>query len=112
MAEDGLLLVCLPFLLEVGLSARNATELATVRGGLQQFPHVPVDEEVERLALAAQARLPAAGRHRLPPADVLVAALAHRHGAGVLHYDKHFDLLAERSGLAFDSVWLAPRGAL
>lgn len=66
----------------------------------------------ERLALAAQARLAAAGQHRLAPADVLVAALAHRHGAGVLHYDRHFDVLAERSGLSYASVWLAPRGTL
>jgi hypothetical protein len=31
-------------------------------------------------------------------------------GAGVIHYDNDYDTLAEV--MAFDSIWLAPRGSL
>jgi hypothetical protein len=31
---------------------------------------------------------------------------------GVLHYDGDYDLLAERTSLAFESEWLAAPGAL
>ena len=33
-------------------------------------------------------------------------------GAGVLHYDRDYDLIAERSGLDFQSEWLAPAGSI
>ena len=52
------------------------------------------------------------GHHRLPPVDLLIAALADRHGLGVLHYDHDYDLIAEKTDLTFDSVWLAARGTL
>ena len=40
----------------------------------------------------------------------LIAAAAQEAGVGVLHYDRHFDRLAEV--LHFRSVWLAPAGSL
>ena len=43
---------------------------------------------------------------------MLVAAIADRHGLGILHYDHDYDLIAERTDLEFESVWLAPRGTL
>ena len=49
-----------------------------------------------------------AGHSRLPPIALLVAALADRHGVGVLHYD----LIAAKTDLNFQSVWLAPSVAL
>ena len=51
-------------------------------------------------------------RHRLAPADVIIAACAHAADMGVLHYDGDFDLLAERTSLTFKSEWLAPPGTL
>lgn len=42
----------------------------------------------------------------------MVAAIADVNGLGVLHYDGDYDLLAERTDLRFDSVWLAERGSL
>jgi predicted nucleic acid-binding protein len=59
-----------------------------------------------------QAQLARVGHHRLPPVDLLIAALADRHGLGVLHYDHDYDLIAEKTDLAFDSVWLAARGSI
>lgn len=46
------------------------------------------------------------------PMDLIIAALADRHDLGILHYDADYDLIRERTDLDFDSVWLAPRGAL
>jgi hypothetical protein len=41
---------------------------------------------------------------------VLIAAAAQDAGIGVLHYDHHYDRLAEV--LHFPSVWIAPPGGL
>ena len=103
---------CLPFLLEAGYSARDAREHDELLAELAALPRFPVDHDVEQRALDAQRQLARVGHHRLPPVDLLVAAVADRHGLGVLHYDRDYDVLAEKTDLAFDSVWLAPRGSL
>jgi predicted nucleic acid-binding protein len=46
------------------------------------------------------------------PIDLLVAAVAEHHGSAVLHYDADYQLLAERTDLAFDSVWAGTRGSI
>jgi predicted nucleic acid-binding protein len=110
----GRLVVCLPFLLEAGYSARNAADHASLLAGLGALPRVEIDADVEQRALALQAQLARAGHHRLARADVVViiAALADRHGLGVLHYDADYEVLLERTDVRFESVWLAPRGTL
>lgn len=110
--EDGRIGGCLPFLLEAGYSARDAQEHHDVLDELLALPQFEIDMRVERRAVEAQRQLARVGHHRLPPVDLLVAAIADRHGLGVLHYDRDYDLLAERTDLEFESVWLAPRGAL
>lgn len=110
--ESGRIAVCLPFLLEAGYSARDAREHGQLLTELLSLPHYHLDDVVEQRALDAQAQLARAGHHRMPPVDLLVAAIADRHGIGVLHYDHDYDLIAERTDLAFDSVWLADRGTL
>jgi predicted nucleic acid-binding protein len=112
LIESGLIATCLPFLLEAGYSARGAREHDELLGDLATLPRFPIDADVEQRALDAQRQLARVGHHRLPPVDLLVAAVADRHGLGVLHYDGDYDLLAEKTDLAFDSVWLAPRGSL
>jgi predicted nucleic acid-binding protein len=110
--ESGLIAACLPFLLEAGYSARNAREHDRLLAELGALPHFHVDDVVEERALDAQAQLARAGHHRLPPVDLLVAAIADCHQLGVLHYDHDYDVIAEKTDLAFDSVWLAARGML
>jgi predicted nucleic acid-binding protein len=110
--ERGELVVSLPFLLEAGYSAHDATVHGQPLDELLTLPRVGVDEEVEDRALAAQRRLARAGHHRLPPVDLILAALADRHGIGILHYDGDYDLVLERTDLRFESVWLATRGSL
>ena len=110
--ESGRLAVCLPFLLEAGYSARTAREHDQLLAELRSLPHYQLDGATEHRALDAQAQLARVGHHRLPPVDLLIAALADRHGLGILHYDHDYDLIAEKTDLRFDSVWLADRGTL
>jgi predicted nucleic acid-binding protein len=108
----GELAVCLPFLLEAGYSARSASEHADIVARLTRLDEVRITEAVESSALRAQEELARAGHHRLPPSDVIIAACAHESGAGVLHYDAHYDVLCARTSLRFDSEWLAPTGRI
>lgn len=110
--QAGAIVVCLPFLLEAGYSARTAAEHKGLLTELLSLPWIHIDEAVEQRALDAQRQLARVGHHRLPPVDLLIAAVADRHQLGVLHYDHDYDVLAERTELRFQSEWLAPAGSL
>lgn len=113
MAETGELAVCLPFLLEAGWSARSAADHSELLGDLLQLPRLEINADVENAALDAQRALAHRGHHRsASPSDLLIAACAHVHGVGVLHYDRDYDIVSELTALAFDSRWLAPAGTL
>jgi predicted nucleic acid-binding protein len=111
-AEAGEIVVCLPFLLEVGYSARSGAGHAALMGDLALLPHVELGPEVERLALRAQSELAGIGHHRLAPNDLVIAACAHHSGHGVLHYDRDYDVIAAHTSLEFASEWIAPAGSL
>jgi predicted nucleic acid-binding protein len=106
------LATCLPFLLEAGYSARSAADRKAMMSDLDGLPRVETDPEVERLALHAQRELAEVGHHRLPPLDLTIAACAHRAEAGVLHYDRDYDLIAAHTSLLFESEWLAAPASL
>jgi predicted nucleic acid-binding protein len=106
------LAVCLPFLLEAGYSAVSANDLEGIVADLAELPRIEVSANVEADALMAQRELARTGHHRLPPADLIIAACAHEAGAGVLHYDRDYDVIAKRTTLEFESAWLAPPGTL
>lgn len=110
--EAGELATCLPFRLEVGYSARSHSDHVKKMEQLSYMQSVEMTSGVERSAVDAQSELAAVGHHRLPPIDVMIAACAHEAGAGVLHYDGDYDVIAQRTSLQFESVWLAPRGSL
>ena len=98
-------------------SSRPATRPATLASTTNSWPncalpHFHLDDVVEERALAAQAQLARVGHHRLPPVDLIIAALADRHELGVLHCDHDYDLIADKTDLAFDSVWFTDRGTL
>jgi predicted nucleic acid-binding protein len=112
LVEDGAVGVCLPFLLEAGYSARSGADHAQLLTDLSILPRVGIDREVETLALRAQEQLAQVGHHRLAPSDVVIAACAHRADAGVLHYDRDYDLITEHTELRFGSEWLAPAASL
>jgi predicted nucleic acid-binding protein len=113
MIESGEIAVCAAFLLEAGWSARSAAHHDEILADLLLLPRLWMGGEVEDAALAAQRDLARRGHHRsASPSDLLIAACAHIHGAGVLHYDRDYDVLGELTGLAFESHWLAPAATL
>lgn len=108
----GRIATCLPFLLEAGYSARSADDHSLLLDELLALPLLHVDEDTEHRAIDAQRQLARAGHHRLPPVDLILAAIADQRGLGVLHYDADYDTIGKKTDLRFDSVWLAPRGSL
>lgn len=110
--EAGDVFVCLPFLLEAGYSALNGMEHDELLCELESLPRLQIDPEVELRTLDAQAQLARMGHHRLPPVDLMLAAVADRHELDILHYDADYDLIAAKTDLQFGSVWLAARGSL
>jgi hypothetical protein len=46
----------------------------------------------------------------VPPQDLLIAAAAESAGVPVLHYDRHFELIAEVTGQPVRAI--APLGSL
>jgi len=108
----GELAACLPFVLEAGYSARSDADHQRVVGDLLLLPRVEITAEIESAAIEAQRELARVGHHRVPPTDLVIAACADAEGAGVLHYDRDYDLIAEHTGLGFESDWLAPAGSL
>jgi predicted nucleic acid-binding protein len=110
--EAAELATCLPFVLEAGYSARSASDHDRVVADLIMLPWVEITPAISRLAIRAQGELARVGRHRVPPTDLVIAACAHSEGAGVLHYDRDYDLIARHSGLDFESEWLAAAGSV
>lgn len=106
------LVTCLPFLLEAGYSARSGNDHAALAHELAELPRVVIDADAEQRVLVAQAQLAVTGHHRLPPADLIIAALADLHGLAVLHYDADYDVILQHTDLRYESRWLAPRGSL
>jgi hypothetical protein len=107
------LATCLPFLLEAGYSATAATDHRTMMEDFDRlFTRVELTVATEELAVRAQGELATRGHHRLPPADLMIAACGHEAGMGVLHYDRDFDRIAELTSIRFESVWVAPAGSI
>jgi predicted nucleic acid-binding protein len=81
--------------LEILYSARSARQYAALEERLTLYRSLGIDSQTMSTARAAQRELAALGRHRVPMPDLLIAACAQQHGAGVLHVDRHYDLLAQ-----------------
>ena len=111
--ERGELASTEPLLLEMRYSARDGVDFAALAEELDALPLLELDQLAIQGALQAQAKLAANPRisHRVKPIDLLVAAVADRHGAGILHYDGDYDLIAKHTDLSFASVWAAKRGS-
>jgi predicted nucleic acid-binding protein len=73
------------------------------------FEYLPVNDSEWSRALEVQATLAAQSRLReAGMADLLIAAVAERHGLTLLHYESDFDTIAEITGQ--DARWVVPRG--
>ncbi|MFN0153634.1 MAG: PIN domain nuclease [Gaiella sp.] len=105
------LAVCAPVRLELLYSAPDQTVFVRTQKGLDSLPRALVDETVSARAEEVQSLLVRRSQHRGPgPVDLLIAAAADVAGLTLLHYDRHFDTIAEASGQPAE--WVAPRGTL
>jgi predicted nucleic acid-binding protein len=100
--ELDLLVSCPVAALEVFRTARDEDEFKVLDRHFAALRQAPVTASVCDTALSASRELGA--RRRIPIPDYLIAAAAAERGFGVLHADKHFDLLA--TVLEFESVRL------
>lgn len=105
-ARAGFLVSCPVASLEILCGTRDQREFAAFDAALQALPQAPVTGSACQAALHAARELK--GSRRIPIADYLIAAAAAERGFGVLHADRHFDLLA--TVLPFESVPLTPEG--
>ncbi len=99
--ERGLVGVTTVTLLEVGYSARSATDLSHVLSTppLAAMPVEYFTPSVEDRAVEVQRRLAERGQHRAPSIpDLLIAAAAELNQRTVLHFDKDFELIASLTG--------------
>jgi predicted nucleic acid-binding protein len=84
--------------LEVGYSARSASELRTAlrQPPLASMPVEYMTPTIEDRAVALQIALADRGHHRAPSIpDLLIAATAELAQLTVLHVDQDFELIAE-----------------
>ncbi|MHB8693293.1 MAG: PIN domain-containing protein [Solirubrobacteraceae bacterium] len=111
--EQGELALTEPLLLEMRDSARDGADFELPAEELDALPLLTLDSPAIRRSLNAQAQLAALAdvSHRVKPIDLLVAAVAERYDAAVLHYDADYELLANRTDLSFESQWAAKRGS-
>ena len=97
-----MLVGCPASTLEILAGTRNEHEFDAFDAALSALPQAPVNASVCNAARTAVREL--RGTRRIPAVDYLIAAAAAECGFGVLHADKHFDLLA--TVLPFESVRL------
>jgi predicted nucleic acid-binding protein len=102
------LAACPVVALELLAGARDEDAFRGLDQALGALPQAPMTRAAGDRALSASRDL--GGSRRLPAADYLIAAAAAERGFGVLHYDKHFDVLCRVLGI--ESILIAPYGAL
>lgn len=109
--ERGVLAVTGPIEMEVMYSARNTKEATDLRSFLSGFDYLPCADEAWTRALDLRQRAVERGNHRaLSTTDLLICAVAERHGATALHYDQDFEQIAALAGNTFAHRWVAPAG--
>jgi predicted nucleic acid-binding protein len=110
--EAGMVATCGVIEFELGWATRSSTELEQVRADRDAgYEWLATHDEDWRRALDVQASLWRSGRVRavgLP--DLLIAAVAERERATVLHYDSDYDLIAQVTGQP--TQWVVPRGTV
>ena len=111
--HGGGIATCDPVKFELLRWERDAVAVAARRDDLDALRAVSVGPPVWRRALDVLELLAARGplRHReVPMPDLLVAAAAERAGLPVLHYDRHFDVIASVTNQPVRAI--APLGSL
>lgn len=98
--------------LEIGFSARSTRHYWDVRHSIvDHLLTCPTPLRAEARARQVQQELVTRGQHRSAGvADLLLAATAEVEGLTVLHYDAHFDLIADVTGQPTE--WVVPAGTI
>jgi predicted nucleic acid-binding protein len=99
--ERGLVRVCTVTRLEVGFSARTASDHRSLLSEppIASMPVEYLTPRIEDRALELQSLLAERGQHRAPSVpDLLIAATAELAELTVLHLDKDFELIADLTG--------------
>ncbi|HSZ05057.1 MAG TPA: PIN domain-containing protein [Solirubrobacteraceae bacterium] len=109
-AQADLLVGCPVVALELLTTAKDEVEHGLLAKRLSSLRQAPITQGVCAAALTASGELASANQPRVPVADYLIAAAAAERGFGVLHYDHHYDTLAD--ALGFESVWIVPPGTI
>jgi predicted nucleic acid-binding protein len=109
--DRGTVATCAIIDAELIVSARNEREAVEMSDERRALRWLPSPDEIWDRVLATQLALVRTSQHRsvkLP--DLIIAAVAHRHGATVLHYDRDYDVIAEVTNQP--TRWLAAPGSL
>jgi predicted nucleic acid-binding protein len=109
LSSAGRLAVCGAIELEILHSARSKADAERITDELRGFDWLSTPDEIWDRAIEVQTLLIAAGNWRaLSVPDLVIAAVAERHGATVLHYDGDYDMIAEVTGQP--TQWVAGPG--
>ena len=108
--DAGQVVTCPIIDLELLFSARNEAEHRALRAELAALRSFPIDQRITDRAVEVQGLLAVTGRHRVPIADLLIAAVAERNDLVVLHYDRDFDTIAAATAQPVE--WVVQRGSL
>jgi predicted nucleic acid-binding protein len=96
--------------LEIGYSARSATEWDRLAEALQVFDLVETTADHVRRARQVQRLLASKHQRGRKVPDFLIAAVAEAQGLTVLHYDADFDRIAAVTGQPCQ--WVVPAGSV
>jgi len=109
--EAGEAATCAIIDLEVLFSARNYEEHERIRRRRAlAYDSVPITESILQRAIDVQAELARTGRHRVPIADLIIAAATEAASLTLLHYDHDYDLIAEITRQP--TAWVVDRGSV
>jgi predicted nucleic acid-binding protein len=104
-------LVCDLVVLELTRLAPNERRAGEVTERLAAFESLSMSTDIWNHARETQLALAPKGDHRrVPPADLLLAAVAEQAGVTLVHYDRDYERIAAVTGLRHE--WLVPDGAL
>jgi predicted nucleic acid-binding protein len=96
--------------LEIGYSARNASEWDQLAEALEVFELVETSSEHLRRARQVQRLLATKHQRGRKVPDLLIAAAAESRGLTVVHYDNDFEQIAAVTGQACE--WVVPAGSV
>jgi predicted nucleic acid-binding protein len=96
--------------LEVGYSARSASEWDRLAGALELFDLVETTADHVRRAKQVQRLLATKHQRGRKVPDLLIAAAAEAEGLIILHYDTDFDPIAAVTGQPAE--WVVPAGSI